>query len=439
MLRRPAAKPRPHACRRGFRRAGGVLVVLAAFVPLLLGSQPDAHATRPPFVNIWVPYWDTSAGSSSYGSVDDAQLYDEVSPFFLTAVADGTVIQVGGATEAKRFASSVATARARQLTVIPTVTDGAGKLGMQSILADPVRRAAHIANLVYIAVNGVSGIASSFDGIDLDYEVFAFTDGSSTWATTMPLWVQFVNELGAALHDKGKVLTITIPPVWNATTVGQQKDYWVYAQDQILPFIDRLRLMVYDWSPGTPSATAPITWVQQVVNYSNKVADATGQPRSKLELGVPAYGRHWRRSVGGAPCPDGTNLTTSSVTTSNAPGIANTAGATLQRDASGEVTFGWSQTFTGVHTFSTVQVPPLVLPTKTSPTISSADGGVPAVRLGPPPAEVTCTVQHTVFFPDGDSIVQKSNVALVSGWAGIIIWASSYESDSVYDALRTVT
>jgi hypothetical protein len=440
MLRHPAAQPRPHARRRS-RVVGAAAFALAAaaLAPLAAGGGHSVDAARAPFVSVWVPYWDTAAGAKSYGSDLDAQLYSEVSPFFFTALADATVVQVGGAVEASRLASSVATARHQGLKVIPTVTDGAGKGGMAAILADPVARAAHIANLVALAVG--DGGSGGYDGIDLDYETFAFTDGSATWATTMPLWVEFVSELATALHAQGKLLTITIPPVWNATappTGNTTKDYWVYAQDQILPFVDRVRLMVYDFSPGTPSATAPISWVQQVVAYSDSVADATKQPRSKFELGVPAYGRHWRRSVGGLPCPDGTNLTTNSVTTAAAPGAAATAGVALHSDASGEITYGWSRTYTGLHTFATVQVPPLVIPPQVAPTISDADGGAPAVRLGAPPTVVTCTVQETVFYPDGQSIKQEAQVALANGWGGIILWAGGYESEDVYDALRTI-
>ena len=405
--------------------AAAGLVSLLVLVP---ASSP-VSASRAPFVNIWVPYWDTSAGTRSYGSAENAALYRSVSPFSFQADVYGNVNVVGGTTVLNK---ATATARASGLAVIPTVTDGAGKLGMQAILLDPARRAAHVAALVAVVTDG------GYDGIDLDYENFAFTDGSSSWSTTKPAWVQFVADLRAALPT-GKVLSVTIPPVWEATSVTDRKNYWVYAQPEIAPYVDRLRLMVYDWSPGSPSATAPIAWVQQVVHYSTDVA---GVPVAKLELGVPAYGRHWRRSADGL-CPDGA-LTTNSVTTAAAPGLAAQHGVTPRRDAaSGEMTYTWTDTATGVHTFSSVVAPPVLVSPVIAGSVGSAAGGAAALRLGPPPVEVTCTVTHTVFYPDGASIAAKSKVALDRGWGGIVMWAASYETaggadTSVYDALRAL-
>ncbi len=419
------------------RRAVAAATALGALLAAVPASQP-VRAARAPFVNIWVPYWDASAGSKSYGPAANAALYRSVSPFSFQAGVDGSVNVVGGLTGLNK---ATTTARANGLAVIPTVTDGAGKLGMQAILLDPARRAAHVAALVAVVVNGVvPGGTGPYDGIDLDYENFAFTDGSSTWATTQPAWVQFVADLRAAL-PAGKVLSVTIPPTWNATSVTDRKDYWVYAQDLIAPYVDRLRLMVYDWSPGTPSATAPIDWVGKVVRYSTDIAKV---PAAKLELGVPAYGRHWRRSADGSPCPDGA-LTTNSVTTATAPGLARDHGVAPRRDpaGSGEMTVTWSETVTGIHTWSPVVAPPVVVPPVVAGTVAVGAGGAPALRLGPPPTIVTCTVNHTVFYPDGPSIAAKAKVALDRGWGGIVIWAASYETSgpadtAVYDALRAI-
>jgi spore germination protein YaaH len=390
-------------------------------------SHPTVHAARPAFVSIWEPYWASTSGATRFASRPG--LIDEVSPFFLSAVADGTVVDVGGGAS---MTQAIAAARSSGLRVIPTVTDGAGKGGMAAILGDPARRAGHIANLVNLVVG------NGYDGVDLDYEQFAFTDGSATWATTMPVWVQFVAELSGALHAQGRSLVVTIPPVWQATTPGnaEHKNYWVYAQDQILPYVDKLRLMVYDWSPGTPSPNAPLDrYVNPVVNYSSMVADATGQPRAKLTLGVPAYGRHWRQSSDGRPCPDGA-VGTSSVTQVAA---ANIDGTWSRDGASGELTMTWNETVTGIHTWSPVVVPPFVPPPGPPiPGVTPAVAGAPAIRIGPPPTVVTCTVRHTIWYPDEWSVGSKAQVALNAGWGGIVIWAGSYETTSTYDVLATL-
>ena len=63
--------------------------------------------------------------------------------------------------------------------------------GMAAVLADPAQRAAHVSTLVNLAVaNGYAGITH--------YEQFVFADGTSSWAATRPLWVQFISELGGA-------------------------------------------------------------------------------------------------------------------------------------------------------------------------------------------------------------------------------------------------
>ena len=60
-----------------------------------------------------------------------------------------------------------------------------------------------------------------------------------------PLWVAFVSELGARLHADGRILTVTVPPIYDA---GQSPDsgYWVYDYGGIA-------------RTSTPSASWPTT------------------------------------------------------------------------------------------------------------------------------------------------------------------------------------
>ena len=54
-------------------------------------------------------------------------------------------------------------------------------------------------------------VKSGVDGVDLDWENFAFNDGSSSWDTTRPRLNDTIVRLGAALRAKGKLLSVTVP------------------------------------------------------------------------------------------------------------------------------------------------------------------------------------------------------------------------------------
>ena len=96
----------------------------------------------------------------------------------------------------------------------------------------------------------------------------------------------FVAELSPRCTPSGKLLSVTVPPVWNDGANG----YTVYAQPRSLPYVDRLRLMVYDWSITTPAPSRPMYWVEVGHRLQHRQRQV---PPKKLQLGVPAYGRHW--------------------------------------------------------------------------------------------------------------------------------------------------
>jgi len=352
---------------------------------------------------------------------DVASLYSEVSMLWYGTAANGTVPLLGGATS---LASTVAAARAAGLPVIPTIYDSSPAGTMRTVLADPFARANHVQRIVDLVMS------KAYDGIDIDYEVFAFGDGRSRWAAITPTWVAFVRELSTALHSRGKLLSVTVPPVWANGTSG----YGVYAQGQIAPYVDRLRLMVYDWSVGVPGPISPITWVKSVVAYSTKVV-----PPSKLQLGLPAYGRQWAtQKITTEVCPDDV-LGRDSITMREAPGLARTNAVTPTRHSSGELTFSWDERVTGVRT--TPRTPPAFTPTGTPiPVLTTASDPAmqQATRLGVSQVTVSCTVRHTAYHPDETSIRQSAQVALDAGWSGIILWAMGYETAPVYQRLAEV-
>jgi spore germination protein YaaH len=383
------------------------------------------------FVSGWVPYWNAPEGRAGFSDPAASAMFADVSPFFYSAQPDGSIVMVGSVGQLN---TTVHEAHIRGIKVLPTITDGSGKLVMAAIMADLPSRAQHIANIVALTAN------PEVDGVDLDYEGFAFTDGRDSWPSTQPNWRAFVTELAAALHANGKLLSITIPPVWIAS--GVVTGYTVYDQATMAIVADRVRLMVYDWSyaGGPAGPISPITWLDQVIAYSNaNIAD-----RSKLQLGVPAYGRDWGRQANSTEvCPDGA-LATKSIELQNMPALISAHGATPSRHASsGEMYFTYDVVVTGFRT-KPIPPPPYVPPTQRAPTIPGAAVGTssglqPALRLTPPLVQLSCTVRHYVYYPDATSIQQHAQAALDNGWSGIVIWALGYETADVYTLLGQTT
>jgi spore germination protein YaaH len=128
-----------------------------------------------------------------------------------------------------------------------------------------------------------------FDGIDLDYEGFAFVDSRDTWAEIQPNWVMFVEQLGRALHADGRLLSVTVPPPQN---------YAVYAIDQLEAHVDRIRIMAYDYSTAEPGPIAPLSYVGDTIDTAKRLIDDDG----KIVLGVPLYGYNWVVGTTGV-CP----------------------------------------------------------------------------------------------------------------------------------------
>jgi hypothetical protein len=138
-------------------------------------------------------------------------------------------------------------------------------------------------------------MTNNYDGIDLDFEGFAFVDKSSTWKSTQPNWIAFVKELSAVLKSKNKLLSVSTPYLYNPAEA--QKGYFVYAWADIAPYIDRLRIMTYDFSVSKPGPLGPLAWTEKTIKYAISV-----MPASKVYVGIPGYGRDWVTKVEGT-CP----------------------------------------------------------------------------------------------------------------------------------------
>jgi spore germination protein YaaH len=138
-------------------------------------------------------------------------------------------------------------------------------------------------------------VAAGVDGIDLDWENFAFNDGSSTWSTTRPRFTDTVERLAELLHAQGKLLSVTVPggyrPFNSDGTPNPGGGYTVFDWAALAPHVDRLRLMTYDYSWNRPGPVGPFGWARDAVRSA--VAQVGEPNRSKIHIGLHQYGKAW--------------------------------------------------------------------------------------------------------------------------------------------------
>ena len=314
---------------------------------LILGvTAPVAKAENAPrkILTGWIPYY--SMKTSLPDALNNTDIVKEVMPFWYTLRFDGkrklAVVTdlYAPANPSVPIEQPLTALRNAGLTIIPTITDGTAKLVLAGLLKSPTSRAQIISAIMDLIRK------HNYDGIDLDFEGFAFVDGNTTWKSTAPHWVALVRELSAVLKAENKLLSVSTPYVWNPNE--KQKGYFVYAWADIAPYIDRLRIMTYDYSVSKVGPIGPLAWTERTVKYAVSI-----MPASKVYIGVPGYGRDWVTAVNGV-CP--ANLANSvkpgakaaTFVMRNALSLAETYGTTPSyNEQFGESTFTYQKTYNG--------------------------------------------------------------------------------------------
>lgn len=349
-------------------------------------SRDDAEPALPPgavAVDVWVPYWTLEdVAADGYDRLGQVR---EISPFwFGTRGVDQIVVdEHAPASLTAEFLDAAGGG-----DVVPSIRDQMPAGGMAAILADDSLRAAHIDAILAFAQEQDAA------GIDLDYEQFAFADSSSTWASTSPNWVAFVEELAAALHADGRTLTVSIPGIWGSDGGGGTEGYWVYDHGAIAEYVDAIRIMAYDFSVAEPGPIAPVDWVRDIVDTLS--AAVPEEFHSKLVLGVPSYGVNWVVSTVGE-CPDTADGRTG-VTARGAHDLAARRGGTPVFDPA---TAEWSFTY----------------------------------ELEVSQGDRSCVQNRLVRWVDGDGVSQRVVIAREAGWGGVSLWALGYDDPEVWDQL----
>jgi hypothetical protein len=406
-------------------RATSLLVVITTLLGLVVPSavHTASASNKEPrkIVTGWIPYYSIDrvlprvrkltpsiptvvnqlavCDSSQYGPTENAaiessylfrnkDLMKEVLPFWFS-LKSPTLIRndYNTGNPSWPMADTVCLLRRAGMQVIPTMTDGTAKLVLAGYLANPTTRTTIVNSIVNLVnVNG-------FDGIDLDYEGFAFVDGNTTWIRTAPLWVAFIKELSVALRANKKILSVTTPYLYDPSE--RQKGYFVYAWADIASSIDRLRIMTYDFNVAKPGPNAPISWVDKTIRYAISI-----MPSSKVYVGLPGYGRDWITAVQGK-CPvsappglkAGAKASTFLMVNAERKAVIDNAIPVFDATVS-EATYSYTQTYNGL----------------------TADG-----------ASTTCNVSRTVWYQNARSYAER--MALVSKYrlGGAALWTLGME------------
>ena len=264
------------------------LILAGAILPVTNANADEEKLPRK-ILTGWMPYY--SVKNSMTSILANKDLMSEVSPFWYsltsaTAIKD----QYASAKLTIPKQTQLDILRANGLLILPAITDGTKKLVLSGLLAKPSTRS-QVVNTITKLV-----LTNNYDCIDLDLEGFAFSDGTASWAKTSPNWVLFIKELSTLLHANGKILSMTTPVVFDPVK-KRSGSYWVYNWPETAPYIDRLRIMTYDYSISKPGPIGPLEWTEATVAYA-----ASLMPPSKVWLGVPGYGRDWITKVTGK-CP----------------------------------------------------------------------------------------------------------------------------------------
>ena len=386
----------------------GVISVVAALVSatFLAGTliAPAAQADNPPrkILTGWIPYY--SIKTSLPAAINNADLIKEVMPFWYTLKFDGknqkTVVTdlYTPANPSVPMAQTVGALRNAGFTLIPTITDGTAKDVLAGLLAKPAARTQIVQAITTMV------LANNYDGIDLDFEGFAFVDSNSTWPKTAPLWTAFVKELSAALHAEKKLLSVSTPYVLDPK--GTQKGYYVYAWAAIAPFIDRLRIMTYDYSVAKVGPLGPITWTERTLQYAVSV-----MPASKVFIGIAGYGRDWVTSVSGV-CPANVasvikgGAKAATFVMRDAQTLAASYGVTpVFNEQFGEMTFSYQKVYNGLTA-----------------------GGL----------STSCTAQRTAWYQDSKAFTLRAALVDKYRLGGIAEWTLGMEEPLALEGIRNV-
>ena len=359
-------------------RGTTALIASAAVAAATLVAAPPASAAEPPrpIVSGWFGWWASDTAIAQMASTSDG-VVGETAMFWWSFQGDknplclydnGDYDKDGAWGDAlcdsatpwttPKFDRQRKALQAAGIKVNASITDlgSASKGKLSAYLSSAKNRKAYAKLIADYAVK------AGVDGIDLDWEVFAFHDGRESWAATKPRWVAMIKELSEQLRAKGLTLWATVPggaspfvTNWMSPTdecgdtrggtgkPNPSTGYCVYAWGEITPYIDRLNIMAYDYSWSRPGPIGPNDWATLVARSA--VEQVGEQYANRVWIGAPQYGRNWPLQVGtdwavDAECPAGWKPTPAPVRTSVTPTSAREIAAREKVEPTWDATAG---------------------------------------------------------------------------------------------------
>ena len=167
--------------RSGLRRVATIAITCLALSQGLLVGSPLAKAAdeKSPrkILSGWLPSYSMKSALATVLDTRTSDMIRDVSPFWYE-VNSATLIKDNYAADNPfgNMESATAALHAAGFQILPTLTDGMPKLGLAGVLANPASRTQLVNSLLALATKKDSQNRDHFDGLDLDFEVFAFKD-----------------------------------------------------------------------------------------------------------------------------------------------------------------------------------------------------------------------------------------------------------------------
>lgn len=378
------------------------LVANAGLMPNATAADRQLRKIFSGWMTDYSTYGDTTKGQIQAMDyvVANADMFSQILPFWYTITSATTIKDKYVTQNSIDKAIPIATLQSLGIKVLPTITDSTKVGELSKIMGTDASRASLIKTITNLVMT------NKFDGIDLNFEGFAYVDKIATWPTIQPRWVKFVSELSTALHAQNKLLSVTTPYLLDPAT--GKKGYYHYAWPEISSYIDRLNIMFYDYHKydTKPGPIGPISWFEPSLIYALK----TVAPY-KIYLGTPNYGYNWVTKVTGV-CP--TNTPASEKTSSNAAIIhQRKAQAILDKPGAvatynekfGETNVLYTAEFNGVNT-----------------------AGAPT----------SCKVNHSAWYVDSRGYFARAKLVEKYKLGGISEWEIGYGDDLAIAEVRKV-